>query len=292
MAFSSSSDGTAPTPEPALRVTGDTRFYLEDEFFFLVPEYAASDFQASADPATHSVENGAQVIQVVPRDTDLASVPKVLWGLMASYGRQTLPALLHDQLCDAANSKRDVPSTRAEGFADRCRADNMFRHGLRSVGMDWMRRWTFWAGVCFGRYLTFNWLIAVALAVYALVLSALFYSGVAGVVWAVGWKVGLLAGPGWPSDLAPWQLGSAGVGAMLAPFVLSMVVFRRRLWTVMWVGSYVGIPVLLLVLLGSFVLFWTRFVPWLVQSGLSLLPGVDFNPGPRPPFTPTGLRPM
>ena len=28
------------------------------------------------------------------------------------------------------------------------------------------------------------------------------------------------------------------------------------------------------------------------QTVLSWLPGVDFHPGPKPPLTPTGLRPM
>jgi hypothetical protein len=34
-------------------------------------------------------------------DTDLASVPPFLWGVIASYGHHTLPAILHDVLCDS-----------------------------------------------------------------------------------------------------------------------------------------------------------------------------------------------
>ena len=34
--------------------------------------------------------------------TDLASVPAIMWGIVASYGDHTMPALLHDTLCTKA----------------------------------------------------------------------------------------------------------------------------------------------------------------------------------------------
>ncbi len=78
-------------------------------------------------------DDHAPCIQVTPRKTDLATVPNLLWGLMASYGKQTLPALLHDMLCDeASDTKKEGDRQRA--YQDRRFADNLIRHALRSTG--------------------------------------------------------------------------------------------------------------------------------------------------------------
>ena len=66
--------------------------------------------------------------------TDLASVPWILWWFVASYGRHTRPALVHDQLVDEI---------------DRHRADLIFRHALQEVGVGWLRRWLVWTAVSF-----------------------------------------------------------------------------------------------------------------------------------------------
>ena len=41
---------------------------------------------------------------VPPMATDLASIPGPLWGFIGPYGKQTLPVLLHDKLCDDARA--------------------------------------------------------------------------------------------------------------------------------------------------------------------------------------------
>src|SRR4051812_18532133 len=82
----------------------------------------------------------------VPADgtsTDLASVPAPLWSLLASYGHQTRPALLHDHVSDLAKATPD----RREGFAPRDRADRLLRGGLaEGGGRSAPRRGGVWAG--------------------------------------------------------------------------------------------------------------------------------------------------
>ena len=73
--------------------------------------------------------------------TDLASVPSIMWGIVASYGDHTMPALLHDTLCTRA--ERATPQQRSSSAPrgrpavphdaqgrGRCR----HRHALADVG--------------------------------------------------------------------------------------------------------------------------------------------------------------
>ncbi|WP_193311414.1 DUF1353 domain-containing protein [Georgenia satyanarayanai] len=87
----------------------------------------------------------AAVEHVVPPGfvTDLASVPAVLWGVIASYGRQTLPAVLHATLYAAARAAPRAPRTRRL----RREADTLFRLTLRDTGAGPVRQWLMWAGV-------------------------------------------------------------------------------------------------------------------------------------------------
>lgn len=83
--------------------------------------------------------------------TDLASIPPWLWGLVASYGRQTLPALLHDSLCVEARNMDDP----AEGLKCRAEADRVFRVALGEEGVGPWRRGEMWAAVSIFRYQDF-----------------------------------------------------------------------------------------------------------------------------------------
>jgi hypothetical protein len=85
----------------------------------------------------------------VPADPvpgDLASVPSFLWGLIAPFGRQTAPALMHDRLRRQAAAA--PPSDRA---AMSRRADRLFRSGLLDSGVSVPRAWLMWAGVSLTR---------------------------------------------------------------------------------------------------------------------------------------------
>jgi Protein of unknown function (DUF1353) len=65
-------------------------------------------------------------------DSDLASVPWILWWFVASYGRHTRPALVHDQLVDQI---------------ERHKADRLFRDALKEVKIGWFHRWLIWTAV-------------------------------------------------------------------------------------------------------------------------------------------------
>ena len=65
------------------------------------------DFQVAEDFVYDNPRDGsrtlvpAHAIDLPPGDgnsTDFASVPPFLWGLIANYGTQTLPAIMHDAL--------------------------------------------------------------------------------------------------------------------------------------------------------------------------------------------------
>jgi hypothetical protein len=81
------------------------------------------------------VDSDGERYEITPEgvgDTDLASVPWILWWFVASYGRHTRPALVHDQLVDQI---------------ERHKADTVFRHALREVGIGWVHRWLVWTAV-------------------------------------------------------------------------------------------------------------------------------------------------
>lgn len=160
--------------------------------------------------------------------TDLASVPSFLWGILAPYGRQLRPALLHDHRCDVADgvigedadnrdaAGRPIPPGRTP-IQIRAEADDLFRESLRAEGVGPARSWMFWTGVCFGRF--FNYA-----RVRAIVLAALVFA--AAVVGLHALTVALGGGPprvdGWLSDRTFWEvmLGVAAVLALLRRWVL------------------------------------------------------------------------
>lgn len=78
----------------------------------------------------------------VGRSTDLASVPPWLWGVIASFGRHTFAALLHDHLCEAAHHAGPPRSGSLRREADR-----VFRIAMRDLRVPAPRRWVMWAAV-------------------------------------------------------------------------------------------------------------------------------------------------
>jgi hypothetical protein len=107
------------------------------------------------------VQLNAPIVVPAKETTDLASVPPILWGLIASYGRHTLPALMHDHLCDIADEK----SESGENWSHwRARADEAFHSALRDpeggfglTSPPW-RAVMLWAGVAVGRqFKTARW---------------------------------------------------------------------------------------------------------------------------------------
>jgi hypothetical protein len=83
--------------------------------------------------------------------TDLASVPPFLQGFIASYGRQSAPALLHDHRRQVSNR----PDT-ADALGQAEEDDRVFRVALRQQKVPLLRAWLMWAFVSVERY----WLYA------------------------------------------------------------------------------------------------------------------------------------
>jgi hypothetical protein len=183
----------------------------------------------------------------VPTDgmsTDLASVPTPLWSLLASYGRQTRPALLHDHISGQAES---LPDRRA-AFDLRAQGDRLLRESLESEGVrSGSRRWTFWTGVTLGKYahhgtatakiLGLSSLVVLWVAwvlVSASVFTALpwWWAGLALVVSVALW----VANPDLRRDWPVW-----GMSLWLAPaFTVYLPVWFLTALYIGWPGLFTG----------------------------------------------------
>jgi len=143
-----------------LKVYGDTTFQVLKEFVY--------------------VDRKNEVWPILPNQgtdtTDLASVPKWLWGLFASYGRQLAPALMHDYYCGIAKqAKLAAHGDKAridEAYRQRRATDLRFREALRVRKMPWLRSNVFWAAVTFDRYKVFRRPLAGLYLVQALAMAA------------------------------------------------------------------------------------------------------------------------
>jgi len=155
--------------------------------------------------------------------TDLASVPSFLWGLVASYGHQTLPAILHDALSDRAD---EAPP--AQQLAVRRAADDAFRVALGESGVAPLRAAAMWTVVSMQRYVRFRPALG-AILVVQVVLGALMVIA-AVVLGALGHPLLLLIG------LAPALLGllwgrtaavpiaGSYLGALYSPLIVAAAV--------------------------------------------------------------------
>lgn len=155
--------------------------------------------------------------------TDLASVPAFLWGLVASYGHQTLPAILHDALSDRADE-----APRAQQLAVRRAADDAFRVALRESGVTTLRATTMWAVVSIQRYLRFRTPIGVLLVAQVVVGALAVIAAV--VLGLLGHPLLLLIGLA-PAVLAllwgrtaPLLIAGSYLGALYSPLIVSAAV--------------------------------------------------------------------
>lgn len=88
-------------------------------------------------------------LSVVPANTttDLASIPSFLWGIVPSYGRHTMCAVLHDVRCDAAAKARKTGHRHLAARRRRL-ADNQFRTTLKQhAQLGPITRWIMWSAV-------------------------------------------------------------------------------------------------------------------------------------------------
>lgn len=153
--------------------------------------------------------------------TDLASVPTFLWGLIASYGRQTGAALLHDHLSGEARL-----SDPADGIRLRRVADRLFGVALQESGVPRLRAWIMrsWVGIeKFGEFRPWQGRLMVAhvvlgvLSIYAAIAIAVGW-------WSPLWMLVLLFLPA-VSTVLWWRDALAMVviiytGAVLSPVMI------------------------------------------------------------------------
>lgn len=227
--------------------------------------------------------------------TDLASVPPWLWGVIASFGRHTMPALVHDRLCLEAAEFAEA-GDREEAARLRWEADWLFRVGLDEEEVPWAQRWVMWAAVrLFGAArLERSGQLAVVAALIGAISTAL------GALAALG-VVGRIAPP--PPDVTSWLVGTIATAIGLVAVTLAAI-RRRDLAGAILVATLAGpvaIPALL-VSLGSTLLLWLpTAVGWALRQAMYWL-GVGVvwlanrlggsmrrprKPGPLPPMGPT-----
>ena len=230
-------------PNPDLQFLGTREFRLTTEFSYRLPDRDDAEFL------------------VAPMETDLASIPGPLWGLAGPYGKQILPVLLHDTLCNEAK--------KVNSFEKRKRADDTFRIALGDQGDDGrrdvsrIRSRVLWVGVSMDRYWQYSRLRqwTVVLPLLLLTIAALLAIPIVVQVQFDNWW--LTAGA-WLLVLTLVQIfGSASGSDSLAVLIL--------------VGAAIAPPVILIMVLTFATTVILNAVPWLV---LRMLPGV--KQGPRP----------
>jgi hypothetical protein len=213
-------DGT-PLDEIALaqRPADADRFELREAIVYLDPltgrRYRAP--AAGEQPPPHGV-------------TDLASVPSALWGLIASYGRQSAPAILHDERSRVAAELPD----RGAALAQRREDDRVFHTGLREQGVPRLRARLMWAWVSADREFRhggpLGWVLLaqVGLGVLAVV-AAVAFAIVVGPWWLALAAAPLIAALPW-GRTAPLVLvltySLAVFGPLLVAQLAAIVVFR------------------------------------------------------------------
>ncbi|MGW4336049.1 DUF1353 domain-containing protein [Rhodococcus koreensis] len=204
-------------PQPELRV-------LDRKFFQLVGEfvYVHGD--------TVVTVPGCAPMPCLLR-TDLASIPAPLQGLLTPYGRQLLPAIMHDDLCKRASALGQ------EGNTLRRHADELFRLALLDEGVGPFRSRIFWVGVEVGRFWTFTDVVRFLLITHQ-VLGMLCW--VVGVPWAVatshfGLAALLLALPVPLSLLWRRDFPVALLGCILLPLIAPTYLLTIGTAAVLWV---------------------------------------------------------
>ncbi|MHA6694470.1 DUF1353 domain-containing protein [Homoserinimonas sp. A520] len=170
-------------------------------------------------PATHP-EQGNR--------TDLASVPWLFRAFIASYGRQSAPAIMHDH-------RRGVTSRlgSADAFSHAEEDDRLFRVGLRHQKVPLLRSWLMWATVSVEAYLLYARSRACALILQAVLGLAVIYASVVlsfgSPLWLLGVALPAIAAIAWGRRYVLLLWLSYGF-ALLAPLVLLQLCSLAPYW--------------------------------------------------------------
>ena len=118
--------------------------------------------------------------------TDLATVPWLFRSFVASYGRQSAPAIMHDHQREVTN--RPGTTNRLE----RAEADDRrLRVALRHQKVPLLRAWLMWAFVSIDRHLLYARVRAALLLLQAVVGVAVIYASIVLAFGSPLWLIGI-----------------------------------------------------------------------------------------------------
>ncbi len=160
--------------------------------------------------------------------TDLASVPWILWGFIASYGKQSAPAILHDHQSEVA---RQLPAPLA--LRERKEDDRLFRVGLRQQKVPLLSAWLMWTFVSIERYFRHaKWRCAL-MVTQILASAAVCYTavmcGMGHPLWFLLLALPAVASVAWGRQ-APLLLWASYGGAILLPLIAAQLIILTPFW--------------------------------------------------------------
>lgn len=202
-----------PLERVPLLYRGGRWFQLTAGFVWIDPSDGARYPVARHDPDRPPTDPG--------NGTDLASVPPFLWGLVASYGRQTLPAILHDRLIGQIPA--EAPPR--ERMRRRRELDAVFRRALLDAGVPGLRARTMWAAVRLQAYWSIRPALGLLLVGQLLLAVTACVAAVAMTALGNPLSLVLLLAPGalalaWGSE-SPFVLAASYLAALYAPLLIA-----------------------------------------------------------------------
>ncbi|MET0725201.1 MAG: DUF1353 domain-containing protein [Leifsonia sp.] len=161
--------------------------------------------------------------------TDLASVPQFLWSFIASYGRQSAPAVIHDHRAVVALQLGDDDAALAQRKED----DRVFHVGLREQRVPRVRSRLMWAWVSVERHLRhapgLAALMLVQVALSVAVICVAIVLALSNPLWLLLALVPLLASALWGQQwflMAVLSYGSAFLLPLLLLHFAAVLPFR------------------------------------------------------------------
>jgi Protein of unknown function (DUF1353) len=150
--------------------------------------------------------------------TDLATIPWSVRAFVASYGRQSAPAIMHDH--QRSLTARLPP---ADALARAEEDDRLFRVGLRQQKVPLLRAWLMWGFVSLERHLLYAPRRAALLVMQTVIAAAVIYTAIVlafvSPLWLLALVVPAIAGLAWGRGWILLLWLSYGF-ALLAPLLL------------------------------------------------------------------------
>ncbi|MEP6977984.1 MAG: DUF1353 domain-containing protein [Thermoleophilia bacterium] len=187
-------------PDILLKQVSPNAFQLLEGFRYQAPTDEAKVYTVPAHDTSRPPDDPNN-------STDLASVPAYLWWFVASHGKHTLPALLHDQLVD----DRDQAPKREE-------ADLVFRYALRESDVSWLRRRLMYIAVALGTTWEKSKLLIAVFGLHLLALPATIVACCFG--WVPWWVPVAVALAGFVWGLSRWPLSVVALVLLGPPTIL------------------------------------------------------------------------